>query len=214
MKPAKKIAVILSGLMLIQGCAVFAYDTSFDSMWNKAHRFASRYDFREGDSDKSINLYHAMAYTSGIEKREDGTEYECPAVYNDDDAKMFGSYELQKGEMGLTVNGKPSEYGSQCVLYNGITLVPYSVFKDLDCTVNFDSELYLITISRNETTLEIIPHLIGMRKNKAEGYYVPLEVCARAVDDVFYVPVRAVASELGINVGWNGASHTVTLDSK
>ena len=30
------------------------------------------------------------------------------------------------------------------------------------------------------------------------GFYVPLEVCARFIDGILYVPVRAVAEEFGI----------------
>lgn len=52
-----------------------------------------------------------------------------------------------------------------------------------------------------------------MRKNQADGFYVPLEVCARIIDDTLYVPVRAVSDEFGLNVNWDGSTSTVTLDN-
>lgn len=91
--------------------------------------------------------------------------------------------------------------------------MPVSVFTDVGCYVDFNEATYVATISRNGTVLEILPNLTGMRKNQDNGFYVPLEVCARFVDDILYVPVRAVAEELELYVSWDAVNAVVTLNS-
>lgn len=68
-----------------------------------------------------------------------------------------------------------------------------------------------MTVSRDETVLEIIPNLIGMRKNRAGGFWVPLEVCARFVGSEVYVPLSAVAREFGIDASFDGAKEAVEI---
>ncbi len=89
--------------------------------------------------------------------------------------------------------------------------MPAEVFKEVGCEVDYDENTYVATIRKGETVLEILPNLIGMRKNQADGYYVPLEVCARLIDNTLYVPVRAVANEFGISVFWDGETNTVSI---
>lgn len=43
------------------------------------------------------------------------------------------------------------------------------------------------------------------------GFYVPLEVCARFIDGILYVPVRAVAEEFGIKIFLDNTTQTVYL---
>lgn len=211
MKRKFLILSVLTAVTVTFGTCAFAYDTSEDTLYKNAQTFASRYEYHEGDFEKSISLYPDVPYMSGPEIANDGKEYEFPIFYYDKHAGFIGDYDLQKGEMNLSINGQQSEYSSQCVLYNGVTLLPASVFKDLECMTDFDETLYVTTISKADTTLEIIPKLRAMRKNKENGFYVPLEAVARFVDDVVYVPVRAVADELNINVDWDGITHTVIL---
>lgn len=211
----KKTMIIVSAAMtaIAIGNIGFAYDTSDETLYNNALKFASRYEYHDGDFETSTYLYPDIPYSSGIETAEDGTQYECPIFYMDKDASFFGDFDLKKGEMNLSVNGDKSSYGGECVLFNGITLVPVELFDDLDCSLDFDDTLYVTTVSKGETTLEILPKLRGMRKNRDEGYYVPLPACARFIDDVLYVPLRALASELEINIGWDGNTHTVILNT-
>lgn len=75
--PLKTLRIIKNG----------SYDSSRDKISEAAHAFARRYDYREGDSEMSLELYPEITYTSGIEKDADGREYECPAVYDDEMAK-------------------------------------------------------------------------------------------------------------------------------
>ena len=62
-----------------------------------------------------------------------------------------------------------SGYEIQYAVFNSKVLIPYDVFKLVGCEVLFNKDTYVTTISKNDTTLEIIPNIIGMRKNQAEG---------------------------------------------
>lgn len=211
----KTMAMSCAAIMTISaiGMSAFAYgDISTGAIREKQLAFAARYSYKEGDFDKSFNSYPGILYTSGIEYRADGTVYECPAIYVDEHAMYVNDYSLQKGEAKFIVNGMVSQYFDKCVLYNSRLLVPVDSFAEVGCEVTTDADTYVTTISKDGVVLEILPNLIGMRKNRAEGFYVPIEVCARIIDDTLYVPVRAVADEFGLKVSWDGASATVTLN--
>lgn len=195
------------------GTAAFAYDTTPDTLREKQLAFASRYDYHEGDFDKSFTEYPGIVYTSGIEYRQDKSEFECPAIYMDSYAMNFENFSIEQKNVTIKVNGSTNPLYNKCVLFNDRLLVPADVFKDTGCEVSFDENTYVTTISRNGVTLEILPNLIGMRKNQQTGFYVPLEVCARFIDDTLYVPVRAVANEFGFDVFWDSGARTVTLNS-
>lgn len=205
------ISVFVSFLLLAQGVCVFADNMSTDEIREKQLEFASQYNYKEGDSDKSFELYPGIIYTSGLEYREDGTAYECPAIYADEHAQIVGSYDLKYGEAAFIINNTETPYYDRCILYNDRLLAPIDAFKLVGCEVDFDTNTYVARVSNGETVLEILPNLIGMRKNQADGFYVPLEVCARLIDDTLYVPLRAVADEMGIKVSWDGETNTAYM---
>ena len=178
----------------IRGTRGLTFDTSLKNINKIAQAFASRYPYKEGDTEKSFELYPDIVYSSGIEKSEKGVEYECPAIYDDNFAHESVSrlkivpVKLQAGN---------SIYDIQSAVFNSKLLVPYDTFKLIGCETLFDKNDYVATITKNDTTVEIIPNLTGMRKNKAEGYWVPLEICARFIEDKLYVPLDAVSKEFG-----------------
>jgi hypothetical protein len=204
------IAAIMA-VSAMSASALAADVPTIETITDKAYTFASQYPYKDGDTEKSFSLYPNVKYTSGIETRDDGVEYECPAIYHDEHAAYFNDYDLKKGEITITVNGQRSELSDQCVIYNGYTLAPAKLFEEAGIKTEFDENLYVTKFSKDDTVLEVIPYLIGMRKNQAEGYYVPLSACARYVDNTLYVPVRAIADEFQLKTGWDGESYTVTL---
>lgn len=213
MKFKRIITAFMGCCILMQSICAFAYNEDPLFLREKHFAFASQYDYHEGDFDKSFNEYPGITYTSGVEYREDGTAFECPAIYVDEHAMQFNSYNLKKGEAKFIINGTANSYFDQCVLYNSRLLVPANAFKEVGCTVDFNEDSYVLTISKDGTILEILPCLIGMRKNQANGFYVPLEVGARFIDNTVYVPVRAVADEFDLTVNWDAAAFTVTLEN-
>ncbi len=214
---------VKGSLIAVRGSDVSSLDNLFgsvskmtDNLVANTNTFAMRYNYRGDELDTTFAVYpeeRLSRYTSGTTQRQDGSEYELPAFYDDMMAAFFGSFDLQTGEVNILVNGQPSQHGNKCVLQNGVTLVPVSVFKELGCSLEFDESLYLTTISNGTTTLEILPILLGMRKNGADGYYAPLTPVARFVDDEVYVPVRIVAEELNVQIDWDAQTNTVILNS-
>ena len=213
MKKVKLLAVSLTAIMSLSAVSAYAVELpDMNDYYDIARKFASQYPYKEGDIEKTYAEYDCAVYSTGTETSEDGVEYEFPIMYFDEDAKRVDSYDLQKGEMALSVNGSTSDYGQECVLYNGTTLVPVDVFEGMGCISEYLDEFYVTRLSKDGTVLEIIPQSRGMRKNQAEGIYVPMPEVARYVNGTLYVPLRAVAEELGITVGWNGDTKTVTMD--
>ena len=215
MKKLRKATVICLAAVvaLSMKMCVFGFDEVFvNTIREKQLEFASQYKYNEGDFDKSFTLYPGINYTSGIEYTQDGRIYECPAIYIDEYAMYVNDYSLKKGEAKFVINGKKNQYYDQCVLYNSRLLVPANVFTEVGCDVTTDKDTYVTTIYKDGVTLEILPNLIGMRKNRHEGFYVPLEVCARLIDDTLYVPVRAVSNEIGLDVSWDSQTSTVALN--
>ncbi len=186
------------------------YDSSHNNISKLSQEFASQYLYKEGDTEKSFALYPDIIYTSGIEKTADGKEYECPAIYDDLMVQELVNG-INKDTAKLLINGMEPVYRVSYAVFKEKMLVPLYVFNLAGCNVRFDETRYVATISKNSTVLEILPNLIGMRKNQAEGFWIPLAVCARFIDHTLYVPLEAVASEFGIAVSWDSAANTITL---
>lgn len=205
-------AVAVGCFMVMHSVFAFAYsDTSVKTIREKQLEFAAQYEYQKGDFDKSFDLYPGVIYTSGIEYTKDGKIYECPAIYIDEHAQAVDDFNLSEVKASFVINNQPSELFNKCVVYNSRMLVPAEAFLKVGCEVKTDMTTYVTTISKDGTVLEILPNLIGMRKNQADGFYVPLEVCARIIDDTLYVPVRAVANEFKINVNWDASSNTAYM---
>lgn len=193
----------------IRGTRGMTYDTSLTNIDKLAQSFASRYPYKEGDTEKTYELYPDIIYLSGIEKTAEGIEYECPAIYDDRHA-----YELVKkmSVMPAKIVVGKSSYEVQYAVFDSKILVPYDIFKLTGCDVLFNKDTYVATISNNSTTLEIIPNIVGMRKNQAEGYWVPLEICARFINNILYVPLDTVAKELGYTAESNSDGSVISME--
>lgn len=185
------------------------YDSSRDNISKLSKEFASQYPYKEGDTEKSFELYPNIIYTSGIEKTDDGKEYECPAIY--DDLMVSAEVNNIKKDMAKVISGIDKEYHVEYITFNNKLLVPLNILETAGCDIQFDKLLYVAKITKNSTVIEIMPNLIGMRKNQAAGFWIPLEVCARFVDNVLYVPLEAIAAEFDIAVEWNSATKTLIL---
>ena len=192
----------------IRGTRGMTWDTSLTSIDKLAQAFASQYPYKEGDTEKSFELYPDIIYSSGMEKTAEGIEYECPAIYDDRHAyDLVNTMSVMPAKLVI----EDSSYETQYAVFNSKILVPYDIFKLIGCDVLFNKDTYVATISQKDTTLEIIPNIIGMRKNQAEGYWVPLEICARFVNDTLFLPLDAVAKEFGYVAETNSDGSVITL---
>lgn len=213
MNMKKRIIPLAVGcIMIMQSLSAFAYtDISMKTIREKQLEFASQYEYHKGDFDKLFDLYPGIIYTSGIEYTKDGKTYECPAIYMDEHAKLIEDYDLNEIKAKYVINNQSDNLDDKCVLHNSRMLIPVDTFKEVGCELNTDMTTYVTTISKDGVIIEILPNLVGMRKNQANGFYVPLEACARIIDNTLYVPVRAIANEFGIKIQWNSATGTAYL---
>lgn len=193
----------------LRSAGAATYDTTRDVIDRFSKAFASQYEYHEGDTEKSFALYPDIIYTSGLEKTADGRVYECPAIYDDAMAQALLS-DAQRGQVQLVFDGQEAQT-IPYVIFNSHMLVPARVFQRAGCEVQFDETTYVTTIRTDDVVLEILPNLIGMRKNQAEGFWVPLAVCARWIGNQLFVPIEAVAYEFGLTATCNQETNTVTV---
>ena len=122
--------------------------------------------------------------------------------------------EVQKSK--IIVNGRIDDYSAQCFTVSEVLFANPDIFKEFGCDVVKDNELNIITISKNDITLEISPSLSAMRKNKEQGYWIPLSTPAGVYEGDIYVPVSEIAEELGlvlsISANYNNDTLIYNLD--
>lgn len=209
----KKYLFNVTAACLLTSC-IFASSASadtyiYDIYAEKHHEFAKQYPFHEGDDRKSFDEYPGISYISGIHTREDGIEYECPPFYQDSFFTKYDRFGTAATSVSLKINGEETD--EKCAILDDRMLVPINAFALLGCDVDYNESSLVGTVSKDDTVLELLPCLIGMRKNQADGFYVPLEVCARLLDDILYVPVRAVADEFDFDVIWDNDTRSVNI---
>ena len=184
---------------------VFAENLDYEELSQLHVNFASKYSYRENTAQKSFDLYD-VNYASSIRYTKDGKQFECPDTYIDYQSNI----KSQISDRKILIKAANKELAG--ILYNSVTLVPYNAISSIGYDSEFNRESLVCKISGNNAVVELMPDLIGMRKNEDSGYYVPLETCAKYIDDMLYVPVRAVADQLGLNILWDGETYTVTLE--
>ena len=191
--------------------SLIKYDSSLENISKLANAFASQYPYQEGDTEKSFALYPDIIYSSGMEKAQDGREYECPAIF-DDRMAAEEVHAIKTDNANLFIGSTKKAYNAEFAVYRDKLLVPLRVFELAGCSVTFDKTSYTAAISKDSTVLEIIPNLIGMRKGQAEGFWIPLEVCARFVNNTLYVTCAAVARVFDMDILWDQDTGTITLN--
>ena len=168
------------------------WDTSRHNIVIYAQDFASQYEYKKGDEEKSFSLYPNIVYTSGVDKTRDGKEFEWPAFYDDSMAQNLVS-QIKKGEALVDGTDEKTDY----IIFAQKILVPAKSLKLPGVEVHVNPASYVARLENENTCLEILPNLIGMRKDRQEGFWVPLEVCARIYNNEFYIPLDAVLYEFG-----------------
>lgn len=211
MKLKKVFCAALGCAMLMQNISAFAYDTSPVCLFTKHREFASQYEYKEGDELIPLYMFYPQcSYTSGIEPLPNGKFFELPATYLDEGAIASGDFDYKPYcATKLWINGKQSDYS--CSMHKSKILVPVWTFKDLGCDVTFDENTYVATIKKGDKTLEILPYLIGMRLNGADGFYIPLSPCARFSGNTLMVPLRLIADVLGFDTDYISEIDTVDV---
>ena len=122
-------------------------------------------------------------------------------------------------DYGLVVNGVQVVFqeGAGPVNKEGRLLFPLrTVFSALDDgtgAMDWDGEAQMVTISLKGTEMKL---WIGNAETQVNGKAVAIQdgVAPIILNDRTYLPIRFVAEQLGLTVGWNEEYKTVTISNK
>ena len=148
-------------------------------------------------------------YTSGVDKTRAGKEFEWPAFYDDNMAQNLVSA-IKSGEAIIDGTHRKINY----IIFADKMLIPAKELDLQGVSVSVNPASYVATVKNEGTVLEFLPNLIGMRKNRQEGYWVPLEVCARIYNNEFYVPLDAILYEFGFKAEFDADKNIIKITNK
>ena len=120
-------------------------------------------------------------------------------------------YSFDEG-LNLLVDGQMIKTDSPLILKNDRVLVPLRIISEtLGAKVDWNSELRRVDIQYNNKSIKVWvdSHLIQY----GDGSFGISDVAPMIVEDRTYVPVRLVANALEIEVGWQGSTRSVLVDS-
>ena len=124
------------------------------------------------------------------------------------------------GPVTVILNGEVVDFEDvQAFTEAGRTLVPFrKMFELFGAEVNWLEETNTVVASKGDTIIVLTidkPDALIMTGTEVETVELPDGVPPRLVDDArTCVPLRFIAETLDLEVGWDEATATVTLDNK
>ena len=110
----------------------------------------------------------------------------------------------------LKINGSPLFFDVPPVIINDRTLVPSrGLFEQLGATVEWKNNTRQVVITSEETEIILT---VDAAAAKVNGEVVMMDMPAKIINDRTMIPVRFVSEHLGMKVGWDGSTKTVTVD--
>ncbi|MCL2201575.1 MAG: copper amine oxidase N-terminal domain-containing protein [Oscillospiraceae bacterium] len=111
----------------------------------------------------------------------------------------------------VTIGGSPLSFDVPPKTVDGRTLVPLrAIFEALGAEVNWDDATQTITGTKEGTTV-VLP--LGSTTPTVNGQTVTIDVPGMVQNGRTLVPLRFVAESFGVEVNWDGATRTVTINS-
>ncbi len=119
-------------------------------------------------------------------------------------------YIATRPNITVKLKGAPISFSQQPILFNDSTLVPLrAIFEALNADVQWESATQTITAKKGSTTIKLQIDSISMTVNGREKI---LNAPAKLICGSTLVPVRAISEALNCQVGWDGATQTVTIE--
>ncbi len=113
--------------------------------------------------------------------------------------------------INVTINREKIEFDQNPIIISGRTLVPLrKIFESLNAFVEWDDASQSVYAKKGATEISLT---IDSNIAKVNGKEILLDVPAKIVNDRTLVPARFVAETLNCNVGWNGDTNTVIINS-
>lgn len=116
-----------------------------------------------------------------------------------------------KSDMSITLNGQAASFAQSGYLIDDSLFVPFrAIAESLGGTVGWDGEKREASLKKGDNTV-----VFGIDAGHAvvNGVSVMIDKPARIIDDMTYVPVRFLAETLGLTVGYDDATRSVSLVS-
>ena len=113
--------------------------------------------------------------------------------------------------INIYVDGTELKSNTSAFIDNGSTMAPMrDIFERLNAEVEWNGDTKTITASKQDTTINLQIDSDTLMKN---GISEQLDAVPVIVDDMTFVPVRAVSQALGANVTWDSDTQTVYITS-
>lgn len=151
-----------------------------------------------------------LPVTSRAAQTSDSFYRELAQLLKEDSSDYFGAMEMTIGTSALKVDGRQQALDVAPDIKNGRTMLPIrAVAETAGATVGYDGASRAVTIS-NDYGDEIVC-TIGSSTMTVNNQAHALDAAPYIENGRTYLPVRAVAEALNLDVGWDGATSTVTL---
>lgn len=113
--------------------------------------------------------------------------------------------------MSIKVDGKALSKDMSLIVSNSHALIPANtIAQNIGASAAYDQAAKTITIQKDTNTYQFT---INSRSVKINGVSVSADTSASLVHGVPYVPVRFLAEQLGMEVGFDQASRSISLTS-
>jgi hypothetical protein len=125
--------------------------------------------------------------------------------------EQSGAEQKIQKPINLTVNGNKAafEKGFPHTGENGKTLVPLEFFnRYLGADVHWNKEAQTIHIGKDKTGVDL---KVGESQARVNGKALYMACPVEIEDGVAMVPIRVVSEALGATVGWDAATHDVSI---
>lgn len=124
---------------------------------------------------------------------------------------MISSMFVSAADIQVTVNNQQLDFDQPPVIIDGRTVVPVAqIFRSLGAEVEWDGETRTVYGSRGNDQVVI---QIDNQRPTVNGQVIEIDVPATIVNGRTMVPARFIAESLGAEVGWEGETSTVTIQT-
>lgn len=120
------------------------------------------------------------------------------------------------GGVQIMLDDYPLPFDSAPIVLNGITFVPFSaIAKALGIAVNWDGKKQTVfaTGRKADGQPTQVSLTIGKKTATVDGAAVPLAGAPVMRQGRVLIPLKFFGEQFGAKVGWNQATHTVTIES-
>jgi hypothetical protein len=111
----------------------------------------------------------------------------------------------------IILDGLPLSFTVPPMIVEGRTMVPFrALAESIGVQVNWHGETRTIDAHAQDRSVRLV---IGEDTAQVNGVWVKLDVPPMIVDDRTLIPLRFFGEAFGAQIGWNGESRTVTIQS-